>query len=58
MTGSKHDTRARRSCTQSARWFLEMTTLTWMANRYTTEEITVEIDEAGTQAEKVNWDNH
>ena len=58
MTVSKHETKARRSCTQTARWFLEMTTLTWMVrnipNRYAVEEITEEIDEAGIRVEKSN----
>ena len=56
MTGPKHETKARRSCTQTARWFLEMTTLKWMVrnihNRYTIEEITEEIDEAIIRAAK------
>ena len=44
------------SCSQAARWFFEMTTLTWIvrniSNRHTIEEITEEINEAGIRVEK------
>ena len=40
---SEHETKARRSCTQTARWFLKMATMTWMVrnitNKYTIQEI-------------------
>ena len=56
MTGSKHETKARRSCTQTARFF-EISTMTWMVrsnpNRYSIEEITEEVDEAEKKGGKV-----
>ena len=56
MTGSKHETKARRSCTQTARFF-EISTMTWMVrsitNRYSIEEITEEVDEAEKRGRKV-----
>ena len=62
MTGSKHETKARRSWTQTAR-FLEISTMTWMErnipNRYSIEEITEEERWSRKKGQKSwNWYNH